>query len=119
MTASYAMKEFDLGRFISRVFLFAIGAVVALALLAAMAVLLAMWGLRYAWARITGRPVQPWIMRFDPRAGFGRFGERAGGLGGFGGFGSAPKPADEKEESPLYRAPEITDAEIKEPRRQD
>ncbi|RZL93056.1 MAG: hypothetical protein EOP76_10270, partial [Variovorax sp.] len=31
------------------------------------------WGLRYGWARLTGRPVTPWVMRFNPGAGFDRF----------------------------------------------
>lgn len=30
------------------------------------------WGVRRLWARVTGRPVSPWIFKFDPRAGFRR-----------------------------------------------
>ncbi|MDR6861594.1 hypothetical protein [Variovorax guangxiensis] len=39
----------------------------------AVMLLVAVWGLRYAWARCTGQPVRPWVMRFDPRHGFDRF----------------------------------------------
>jgi len=35
--------------------------------------LAAVWGVRYVWARLTGKPVAPWVMRFDPRSGFERF----------------------------------------------
>jgi hypothetical protein len=46
--------------------------VVAAGLLAVAALFAAIWALRYAWARLTGRPVMPFVMRVDPRAGFGR-----------------------------------------------
>ena len=29
--------------------------------------------LRYGWARLTGKPVTPWVMRFHPGQGFDRF----------------------------------------------
>jgi len=35
--------------------------------------LAAVWGVRYAWGRLTGKPVTPWVMRFNPRSGFDRF----------------------------------------------
>lgn len=28
------------------------------------------WGARRLWARVTGKPVEPWVFRFDPRSGF-------------------------------------------------
>lgn len=30
----------------------------------------AAWGTRRLWAWLTGRPVKPWVFRFDPKAGF-------------------------------------------------
>ncbi|MBK7718212.1 MAG: hypothetical protein IPJ36_03645 [Simplicispira sp.] len=43
------------------------GLVVFLSLLTAVLLLAALWGLRALWARITGRPVMPWVMGVDPR----------------------------------------------------
>ena len=59
--------------FILRVVLFFLGLVVAAALLCAVLLLAAVWMLRAGWARLTGKPVTPWVMRFDPRSGFDRF----------------------------------------------
>ena len=59
--------------FLLRVVLFFIGLVVAAGLLCAVLVLAAAWMLRAGWARLTGRPVAPWVMRFNPRSGFDRF----------------------------------------------
>lgn len=30
------------------------------------------WGGRRLWAKVTGKPVEPWVFQFDPRAGFRR-----------------------------------------------
>jgi len=60
-------------RFLTRLVLLAVGLVVAASLAFAGLVLLAGWGLYAGWARLTGRPIMPFSMRFDPRAGFGRF----------------------------------------------
>ena len=59
--------------FIFRLVFFAFGLLFAVALTFALLLLAAVWGLRYFWARLTGRPIQPWVMRFDPRGGFDRF----------------------------------------------
>ena len=59
--------------FLFRLVFFAFGLLFALALTVALLLLAAVWGLRYFWARLTGRPIQPWVMRFDPRGGFDRF----------------------------------------------
>ncbi len=48
------------------------GLVFAAALAVAVVILLALWGARSLWARLTGRPVTPFVMRIDPRGGFGR-----------------------------------------------
>src|SRR5688572_23369393 len=63
--------------FILRVLLLLLGLVFAASLAVAVMLLAAVWGVRYAWARLTGQPVTPWVAsmggRFDPRSGFERF----------------------------------------------
>ena len=63
--------------FLLRIVLFFIGLLFAASLAVAALLLLAVWGLRMAWARLTGEPVTPWTVmfgqRFDPRQGFERF----------------------------------------------
>ena len=58
--------------FFIRLVLLAAGLVFAASLLVVVTVLAAAWGLRYAFARLTGRPVSAFVIRIDPRAGFGR-----------------------------------------------
>ncbi|MBS0293696.1 MAG: hypothetical protein JSS01_14395 [Proteobacteria bacterium] len=57
-------------RWVLRLVVFAMGAVLFVSLLAAAAVLALLWGARALWARLTGRPVAPWTMRMDPRSGW-------------------------------------------------
>lgn len=63
--------------FIFRVILLLLGLVFAASLAVAVTLLAAVWGVRYAWGRITGKPVTPWMAsmggRFNPRSGFERF----------------------------------------------
>ncbi len=59
--------------FIFRVVLFLMGLVFAASLAVAVLLLAAVWGVRYGWGRLTGQPVRPWVMRFNPRGGFDRF----------------------------------------------
>jgi hypothetical protein len=59
--------------FLLRLVLFFMGLLLAASLAVAVLLLAAVWGVRYGWARLTGQPVQPWVMRFDPRHGFDRF----------------------------------------------
>ena len=59
--------------FILRDVLFFLGLVVAASLVCAVLLLAAVWFLRAGWAKITGKPVTPWVMRFNPRSGFDRF----------------------------------------------
>ena len=56
--------------FVLRLVLFMVGLVFAASLAFAVLILASAWGLRYAWARLTGKPVTPWVMRFNPGAGF-------------------------------------------------
>ncbi|MBS0466992.1 MAG: hypothetical protein JSR14_07230 [Proteobacteria bacterium] len=57
-------------RWVLRLVVVAMGAVLFLSLLAAALVLAGIWLLRALWARLTGRPVTPWVMRMDPRTGW-------------------------------------------------
>jgi hypothetical protein len=59
--------------FIFRVILLLLGLVFAASLAVAVMLLAAVWGVRYAWGRLTGKPVTPWVMRFNPRSGFDKF----------------------------------------------
>lgn len=66
------MNDFLAGamRLVLRLFMVALGVVLFLGLLAAVMVLVTVWALRAGWARLTGRPATPWVMRMDPRNGF-------------------------------------------------
>lgn len=63
--------------FLLRLVFLAAGLVFAASLAVMFAVVLAIWGLRAGWARLTGRPMSPFIFRVDPRAGFDRMYRRA------------------------------------------
>lgn len=52
--------------------LLAAGLVFAASLLVVALLFMLLWGLRALWARLTGQPVVPFVMRVDPRSGFGR-----------------------------------------------
>jgi len=67
-----------LGRWLVRAVLLALGLVFFLSLLAAAAVLAAVWALRVLWARLTGGVAVPYP-RMSPRQGFAkvyRYGQR-------------------------------------------
>ena len=53
-----------------RVIVIAMGLVLFASLLVAAMLLALVWALRAGWARLTGRPVTPWVMGVDPRTGF-------------------------------------------------
>ncbi|MCS4511799.1 hypothetical protein [Xylophilus ampelinus] len=57
-------------RFLLRLALVAMAAVLAVCLLFMAAVLLSVWGVRRIWARIAGKPVPAWHMGFDPGTRF-------------------------------------------------
>ena len=61
----------SLSRLLLRLLLVAAALVLVLSLLAAMVVLALAWTLRAGWARLTGRPVTPWVRRFDLGQQFG------------------------------------------------
>ena len=79
---------------------------VGISLLAAALILACIWAIRAGWARLTGRPVTPWVMRVDPREGWNRFYQ-------------SPGPWPRREPEPLARLDQsdVTDVEVKEPPR--
>ncbi len=87
-------------RFLFRALLLAFGLVFAASLAVAFMVLLGMWSARSVWARLTGKTVQPFVMRMNPREGFGRV-FRAGQPHARG--------------NPKAQA-DVTDVQVKEPR---
>jgi len=62
---------------IIRLVLLVAGLLFAASLLVAALLLAAVWGLRWVWARLTGRPATPWVVRFNPLAGFEPFRQAA------------------------------------------
>ena len=66
------MNDFVAGllRWLIRSVLLLAGLVFFVGLLAVMLVLALVWGLRFLWARLTGRPITPWVMQVDPRTGW-------------------------------------------------
>lgn len=66
----------DLFRIALRLLLLAVGLVFFAGLLALLLTFAAIWGVRALWAKLTGQPVTPWVMRVDPRTGWSRFAQR-------------------------------------------
>ncbi|MGP1628298.1 MAG: hypothetical protein ACTS8S_01530 [Giesbergeria sp.] len=99
------------------------GLVVFLSLLTAVLVLACLWGLRMLWARITGRPVTPWVMGVDPRAAWRATASRTG-------WGQRPAEKQEEHEPttppqtgaagplmrPLPGTEDVTDVQPRAPR---
>ena len=56
--------------FLLRLFLLAAGLVFAISAGIAALLMLAIWGVRAVWARLTGQAVSPFIVRINPRQGF-------------------------------------------------
>lgn len=79
--------------FVLRLFLLVAGLLFAASLAVAFALMLALWSLRAGWAKLTGRPVMPFIIRIDPRGGFHRMYRRTGEASGTrGADGVRPRP---------------------------
>lgn len=55
--------------FLIRLVVLAAGLVFAASVVVLALALAVAWGLRYAFARLTGRPVMPFVVRVDPRGG--------------------------------------------------
>ena len=58
--------------FLFRIFLIAAGLMFAVGMAVAALLLLVVWSVRAVWAKLTGRPVLPFVMGIDPRSGFER-----------------------------------------------
>jgi hypothetical protein len=63
--------------FLIRLFLVAAGLLFAASMAVAAVLMLVVWGVRAGWARLTGRPVMPFVVRIDPRGGFERMYRKA------------------------------------------
>ena len=63
--------------FLGRLLFIAVGLVFAASLAVAFALMLTVWVVRAGWAKLTGRPVVPFIIRMDPRRGFEQMYRRA------------------------------------------
>jgi hypothetical protein len=59
-------------RWTLRLLLLVVGLVFAASLALATVLLLGAWSVRAVWARLTGRTVNPFVMRVSPRSGFER-----------------------------------------------
>ena len=92
--------------FALRLLLLVAGLVFTISLALAALVVLVLWGLRVLWARLTGRPVAPFVMRFDPRGGFGRVYRH-------GGHAASAPPRSAAGSATLH---DVTDVEPKSPR---
>ncbi|TWO72753.1 hypothetical protein FN976_04270 [Caenimonas sedimenti] len=88
--------------FVFRLFLLAAGLVFAASLAVVFVIVLALWLLRAGWARLTGRPVMPFVMRMHPRNGFAMY-RRAG----------AASRTPRADAAPLGRVGDVTDVEPK------
>lgn len=92
-----------------RLVLLVAGLVFAASLLFVALLFMLLWGLRALWARMTGQPVAPFIMRVDPRTGFGQV---------FRGRSGMPQSGEPPRDGPVgrQRLPDIEDVEAKPPR---
>lgn len=100
------VTEFFAGitRFFLRLVLLLMGLAFAASLVVAAMVLASIWALRAGWARLTGRPVTPWVMRVRPQDGWNRFYKQSGA------------PHSGEPAAPRRDTSDVTDVEIKEPR---
>ncbi|MFN4118466.1 hypothetical protein [Acidovorax sp.] len=123
------MNDFVSGlvRLLLKVVVVAMGLVLFASLLVAVTLLALVWLLRAGWARLTGRPVTPWVMRMDPRTGFStvfRSTERWSAYGGRGAASGAGNAAEAGTDGAASRrggilpgsSAEVTDVEAREVR---
>ncbi len=96
--------------FLLRLVLMLAGLLFAASLVVVALSLVALWGLRYLWAKLTGQPVLPFVMRVDPRDGFNRM-YRARQQQGARTADDGPTVAPSRE-----RIVDVTDVEPKWPR---
>jgi len=98
-------------RFLLRVVLIGFALVFAASLLVVVLLLASAWGVRALWAKLTGRPVTPWVMRVDPGAGWNRV-FRAGDRWQPGAREPASSGPAQRERDLI----DVTDVQVKEPR---
>lgn len=79
-----------------RVLMVLVGLVVAASVAAVGLAVFAVWGVRSAWARLTGQPVMPFVLRMRP----------------FGGFDSAMRHAQPQTASRTPRADAVVGARV-------
>lgn len=102
--------------FLLRVVLVIAGVLFAASMLVVMLLLLAVWGVRAVWARLTGRILSPFEMRLDPRTGF-RYMYRRGSHWQAKAPAGAPDPGTASQRVPFgHRLADVTDVEVKSPR---
>ena len=89
--------------FLLRAVLVVAGLVFAASLLVVVTLLLALWSVRALWARLTGRPASPFVVRFGPRAGFEEMVRRA--------RTASPTPRADAAAGPRPRLADVTDVE--------
>jgi hypothetical protein len=94
-------------RFLVRVLVLAMGLVFAASLLLVVLALAVLWGVRALWAKLTGQPLAPWVMRVHPRAGWHRATQSANR------WQAAAKPAGARSSASRERA-DVTDVQVKE-----
>jgi hypothetical protein len=88
-------------KFLLRLLFVAAGLIFALSLLILMIVLLALWGLRALWCKLTGQPVNPFVMRVNPRSGFDQV------------FRQADRSSHQADKPPRRVIEDVTDVEPK------
>jgi hypothetical protein len=93
--------------FLLRLFLVVAGLLFAASLAVAAVLMLAVWGVRAAWAKLTGRPVMPFVVRINPRGGFERMYRKA--------QPESPTPRADAVR-PGQRIDDVVDVEPREPR---
>lgn len=64
-------------RFLVRALVLAMGLVFAASLLLVVVALAFIWGMRALWAKLTGQPMAPWVMRVNPGTGWSRASQAA------------------------------------------
>jgi hypothetical protein len=96
-------------RFLARAVLLLAGLVFAASLMVVVMLLATVWLLRAGWARLTGRPITPWVMRVDPRAGWQRATRSSR-------FGAGGPLAPQRTAAGDVTDVEVKDVEAKEPR---
>ena len=67
----------SVARFLVRAVVLAMGLVFAASLLLVVVALAFLWGLRALWAKLTGQPLSPWVMRVNPGTGWSRASQAA------------------------------------------